>query len=335
MEYRDYYKILGIGREASEEEIKKAYRKLAKKYHPDLSKDPKAQQKFSEVNEAYEVLSDEKKRKRYDQLGSSWSDGQSVNMDDLSSVFGGKNPFEGVHFDFGGGGRGSGGGMGSDFFETLFGGLHSQGAGRRSSGRGGRQKQSPFFGEEMASSPAEGEMEAEITIPLEDSYGGKTRQVNLTLSKPGTFGRPIQLDRSFEVKIPQGILEGQKIRLAGQGSGGSDLFLKVKFEKHPDLYAEGRDVYGILPVTPWEAALGGQISYRFMNQDFEVKLPPETSGGQKMKFSGKGLPHAKGTAGDLYLKVQIKNPPKLSVKEKELYEKLSKASSYNPRQSGG
>ncbi|MEK7482877.1 MAG: DnaJ C-terminal domain-containing protein [Planctomycetota bacterium] len=356
MEYQDYYAKIGVSKSATQEEIKKAYRALAKKFHPDVSKEPNAEKKFTQINEAYEVLSDPEKRKKYDMFGDSggFQQGQQFSQEDLASMFGKGSPFEGFSFNFGGqggqggpgrpgaqGGSGRGGpqfdfgdGAGgfSDFFETLFGG--NPGNNQKKGGRKGRPTRSPFtegFENQAHSSAGETPLEAVLTIPIEDSYLGVEKQVSLKIPKSGTFGRTIELDRAFSIKVPKGITEGQKIRLAGQGSQGSDILLEIKFEKHKEFTIEGRDIHGYLHVTPWEAALGGEISYRFINEEFKVRIPPNSNGGQKMKFAGKGLPNPKGPPGDIYLQLQIKNPPSLNPKQKELYQKLADQSSYNPR----
>lgn len=341
MEYQDYYQKLGVSRNATTEEIKKAYRKLAKKYHPDVCKEPNAEKKFAEINEAYEVLYDEEKRKRYDQFGQNYKHGQQFSEEDLASMFGKGSPFEGFSFNFGGGsggrtqfdfggGAGSGGSGFSDFFETLFGGAAQGMGGTRGSRSRSRQNFSENF--ENASGAEHPPMEAVLTIPIEDAYSGPEKQITLKIPKPGTFGRPVELERTFTLKIPKGVTEGQKIRLAGQGSYGADILLEIKFEKHKELRLEGRDIHGFLPITPWEAALGGEIHYKFMGEEFMVRIPPNTTGGQKMKFAQKGLPNPKGNAGDLYLQLLLKNPATLNAKQKELYQKLGEISDYNPRE---
>lgn len=316
VKFKDYYEILGVPRTATQEEIQRAYRKLARKYHPDVNKEPGAEERFKEINEAYEVLKDPEKRKRYDQLGANWKAGQDFTPPpgwDVHFDFGpetGKG-FEDVIFGFGG--RGGSGGF-SDFFEMLFG--KARQAGGRTSGftwvRDGADQ------------------EAIIRISLEDAYYGAQKVVTLP-----------QGQKTYEVKIPAGILPGQKIRLAGQGEPGigggrsGDLYLKVEIEPHPVYRLEGRDLYMNLPVTPWEAALGGNVTVDTIGGTVTIRIPPGTQSGQKLRLRGKGMPNPKGSSGDLYAVVQIMVPKSLSDEERELFEKLREISRFNPRSGAG
>jgi len=313
VKYKDYYEILGVPRTATQEEIQRAYRKLARKYHPDVNKEPGAEEKFKEINEAYEVLKDPEKRKRYDQLGAHWKTGQDFTPP----------PGWEVHFDFGPGagkgvediifgfgGRGSSGF--SDFFEALFGGMRRGQAGAETSGftrvRDGADQ------------------EATIRISLEDAYHGAQKIITLPNSH-----------KTYEVKIPAGILPGQKIRLAGQGEPGigggrsGDLYLKVEIEPHPVYRLEGRDLYMNLPIAPWEAALGGDVTVDTIAGPVTIRIPSGTQSGQKLRLKGKGMPNPKGAPGDLYAVVQIMVPKHLTAKERELFEKLRDISTFNPR----
>ncbi len=313
VQYKDYYEILGVPRNATQEEIQRAYRKLARKYHPDVNKEPGAEEKFKEINEAYEVLKDPEKRKRYDQLGAHWKAGQEFTPP----------PGWDIHFDFGSGGGvediffgGFGGESGfSDFFEMLFGGARRKHRARQNYSTGG------FTWVRDGS-----DQEATIRISLEDAYRGTTKTITLPHN-----------NKTYEVKIPRGILPGQKIRLAGQGSPGmgggrsGDLYLRVEIEPHPVFRLEGRDLYMDLPVTPWEAALGGDISVNTLDGSVTVKIPPGTQSGQKLRLRGKGMPNPKGVPGDLYAVIQIKVPKHLTSEERRLFEELKRVSQFNPR----
>lgn len=321
VKFRDYYEVLGVSRNAGQEEIQRAYRKLARKYHPDVNKEPGAEEKFKEINEAYEVLKDPEKRAKYDQLGSHWRAGQDFRPP----------PGWDVHFDFGTGpGQQeffwSGSGDFSDFFEMLFGGQgfrRAQAAGRSRPGAAWRQPGA--------------DRHATLRITLEDAFHGAAKTIALqgmTTAIDGTVRPEV---KSFEVKIPKGILPGQKIRLSGQGyegvSGGppGDLYLEAEIEPHPVYRLEGRDLYMDLPVTPWEAALGAEVSVTTLGGTFSLKVPSGSQSGQKLRLRGKGMPNPKGTAGDLYAVLKIVVPKKLTRDEKTLFEKLRDVSTFNPR----
>lgn len=316
VQYKDYYEILGVSRSATQEEIQRAYRKLARKYHPDVNKEPGAEEKFKEINEAYEVLKDPEKRKKYDQLGANWRAGQEFRPP----------PGWDVHFDFGAGSQGFdniffGGFRGesesgfSDFFELLFGGPR-----RRHSGYSGTTTGGFTWVRDGADS------EATIRISLEDAYKGSVKTITL----PGE-------NKTLEVKIPAGILPGQKIRLAGQGRPGvgggksGDLYLTVEIEPHPKYRLEERDIYIDLPVTPWEAALGATVSVDTPRGPVSIRIPQGSQSGQKLRLRGKGMPNPKGKPGDLYAVVQIKVPRTLSPKERELFEELRRISPFDAR----
>lgn len=324
VKFRDYYETLGVSRDASPEEIRKAYRTLARKYHPDVNKDPEAETKFKAVNEAYEVLKDPDKRKKYDQLGRDWKAGQDFRP---------PPGFESFSFNFGGpGGRGgsfrAGGSEFSDFFEALFGGGFHEGfaggGGRRARGRaspfGGFED---FSGFEAGPGAFGGDVETEIEVPLEKIVQGG--QMSVRVAEQG------QAPRSYDIRIPKGIAEGRKIRLAGQGRDGGDLFLKVKYASDSRFTLEGQDVTVDARVAPWEAALGTKVPVETLDGMIQLTIPAGSSSGRKMRVRGHGLPGRDGARGDLFVRVMIHVPEKLSKKEKELLEQLAKASDFDPR----
>ncbi|MDX2442864.1 MAG: DnaJ C-terminal domain-containing protein [Bacteroidales bacterium] len=311
MEYKDYYKILGVNKKATSAQIKKEYRKLARKYHPDVNKDSNAEQKFKEVGEAYEVLKDPEKRKAYDQYGSSWKAGKERQHQQQQQGAG----FGGEGFDFGGGFDGSG--DYSDFFESLFGG------GR---GRGGAKRQS-------RSQKGE-DIDASITVPLTDAYEGSTRRINFTVQSMTPEGQLVNKPLNLNVKIPKGIKNGQKIRLKGQGAPGhnggetGDMYIKVEFEKNQTFDVKGSDVYVNLPLAPWEAALGATINVPSPVSNIKVKIPAGSAQGKKLRLKGKGIP-AKAP-GDLYVVINIVLPPANDKKARKVYEEM-KDLNFNPR----
>jgi len=327
MEYTDYYQVLGIGRDAKQDEIKKAYRKLARKYHPDVSKEPDAGAKFKEIGEAYAVLRDPEKRAAYDQLGANWQAGQDFRPPpDWNQGWefrgGGKGYDDG--FGSGGGAEGFDAGGFSDFFETLFG-----GGGRGFGGGGG-------FGGAQGAYRARGEdHHAKIVIDLEDAYQGATRAITLRAADYADDGRVTTRERTLNVKIPKGIRQGQQIRLAGQGGpgmGGSDsgdLYLEVEFNPHRHYRVEGADVYLDLPVTPWEAALGAKIKVPTPLGTVNLKVPKGTTRDRTLRLKGRGIPSK--NVGDLYVVLQIALPPADSKKAKEAYEAMKSELDFNPR----
>jgi curved DNA-binding protein len=332
VKFRDYYEVLGVPRTASDDDVRKEYRKLARKYHPDVNPgDKAAEDKFKEINEAYQVLSDPGKRKRYDQLGENWKAGS-----DFTPPPGGNGA--GVHFDFGdlfGGQRGSSGF--SDFFESVF---ERGGAGRA----GGRFRERGR------------DIEAEITLTLEEAHRGGTRGITLQATEPcpdcggtgakdgkkcptcrgsGTIRRP----KSFDVTIPAGVRAGSVIRLAGQGEPGAngmppgDLLLHVQIQPHRLFEMVGDDDIEIeLPVAPWEAALGAKVNVPTLDGAVEMTIRAGSQGGQRLRLRGQGLTRRGGSRSDEYVKLKIVNPPRLTPKEKELYEKLASESRFNARE---
>jgi curved DNA-binding protein len=307
--YQDYYEALGVPRDAGEDEIRRAYRRLAREYHPDVNKDPGAEDRFKEISEAYEVLRDPEKRERYDRLGANWRSGQDVSGAAGFDDFGGQGGFGDVRVEFGDGGDFS------DFFESFFG---SRGAGRRGGGFGG------FEGFEGFSTRG-GDQEAELELTLEEAAAGGRRKISLADG------------REYEVNIPRGVRNGQRIRLAGEGGRGSgtgpsgDLFLRVRVRPHPRFRVEGRDLYADLPVTPWEAALGATVPMRTLTGTTRVRVPAGSSCGRKLRLRGEGMPGARDEAGDLYATVKIEVPKRLTTEERELFERLADVSAFAPQ----
>jgi curved DNA-binding protein len=308
MEFKDYYQTLGVARDATADEIKKAFRKLARKYHPDVSKESDAERRMREVNEAYAVLSDPEKRAAYDQLGRGYQPGQDFRPPpdwDAGFEFSGRgfSPHEAADF--------------SDFFAELF--------GRMGGGRGGFQAR----GEDH---------HAKVMLDLEDAFHGATRQISLRVPRMDAQGR-LSLDtRTLTVKIPKGVREGQTIRLAGQGSPGvggapaGDLLLEVHFRPHPRFRAEGRDLRLTLPVAPWEAALGAIIPVEMPNGSLRVRIPAGAQSGHTLRVRGKGIP---GTPpGDLLIEARVVLPPADTPKARELYESMARELAFDPRTNG-
>lgn len=311
MEYRDYYKILGVSRNASQDELKRAYRKLARKYHPDVSKEPDAEERFKQLHEAYEVLKDPQKRAAYDQLGSDWKAGQEFRPP----------PNWDAGFEFRGGGfTGADASDFSDFFESLFG--RSFNAGARP---GHRARGEDHF--------------AKIVIDLEDAYRGATRSVTLRVPVVDAQGRVQTQTRTLNVHIPKGIKEGQHIRLAGQGSGGfgagpaGDLYLEIAFQPHPFYRVEGRDVYLDLPVAPWEAALGAAIKAPTPGGIVELQIPAGSANGRKLRLKDRGIPG--NPPGHLYAVLVIVLPPADTEKARSFYRQMQRELAFNPRRALG
>jgi curved DNA-binding protein len=326
VKYRDYYEVLGIARGADQDAVQRAYRKLARKYHPDVNKAADAEDKFKEINEAYEVLKDPEKRKMYDQLGPNWRQGQDFRPP----------PGWETNFDFGRGGAGQSaefqwGGAGgfSDFFETLFGGRGFQQA--RGGGRPGG------FGQGTVWRQAGADQETTLRITLEDAFRGGTKPIALQTQAIGPQGQLQLQEKRYDVKIPPGIVPGQKIRLSGQGGEGmgggprGDLYLTVEFEPHSIYTLKGRDIYVDVPVTPWEAVLGAEVEAPTPAGSVTLKIPQGTQNGRKLRLRARGMPNPKGNAGDLYATVKIMVPTAPSPKETELFEELKKSSAFNPR----
>jgi curved DNA-binding protein len=323
VQYKDYYQTLGVPRTASADEMKKAFRKLAREFHPDVAKDKKrAEEKFKDINEAYEVLSDPDKRKKYDELGANWKSGAEFRSPPGNGNFGGQNPRgrtvtpEEFETQFGGTGF-------SDFFEQLFGARMRGGA----DGFGPR----PSFEEREAAERGR-DIEGDIMVSLEEVMNGSVREVNVR--RP--VGRTVK-EETYPVKIPAGVGEGQKLRVSGRGEAGSgggeagDLFLRVRFAKHPDFEVEEHNLIYEAEVAPWEAVLGAEISVPAIDGRVKIKIPAGTQGGQKLRVRGRGLPQRAGARGDLIVVTQIAVPAKISDAEKKLWEQLQRESKFNPR----
>ncbi len=309
MEFKDYYSMLGVERDASEDDIRRAYRKLARKYHPDVSKESDAETRMRDVNEAYDVLRDKEKRQAYDNLAAGVSPEGSFQpppgWDEGFEFHRGAAPGDEAQF--------------SEFFSSLFGGRNR---------RGGAQQQQEFR--------ARGEdHHAAIEVDLEDALKGATRDISLRSMQMDEQSRPHMQTRTLSVRIPAGVREGQYIRLAGQGMPGygggenGDLYLEVRFKPHPRYRADGRDLYMTLPVAPWEAALGASVHAPTPGGTVEVSIPAGSANGRKLRLRGRGIPG--DPPGDLYLVLDLVLPPADSEAAKEAYRKLQQDLPFNPR----
>ncbi|MFJ7566292.1 DnaJ C-terminal domain-containing protein [Herminiimonas sp. NPDC097707] len=312
MKFKDYYEILGVKRDATQDEIKGAYRKLARKYHPDVSKEANAEARFKEMGEAYKVLKDPEQRASYDQLGANWKNGQDFQPPpnaDAGFEFSGR----GAHADFGDGSDFS------DYFEQMFG---------QQTGWRGQHRTRHVQGEDH---------HAKVQIDLEDAYRGAERNISLRMPTVDEHGHVVTKERTLSVNIPKGIRAGQTLRLAGQGGPGigqgkaGDLYLEIVFRPHPRYRVDGRDVYVDLPLAPWEAALGASIAVPTPEGSVELTIPPNSSAGRKLRLKGKGIPGKE--AGDLYAVLTIVLPPAQTEKAKEAYRALKETLDFNPRAS--
>ena len=321
---RDYYEALGVSREATTEEIQQAYRKLARRYHPDVNKDPAAEERFKEINDAYQALSDPKTRARYDRFGPDFrripEDYDERVAAGVGAGFGGAG-FGGATAGFGSGRGGSGqrvrvtrgfGGAGGGGFDDLFGDLFGAGSAARG-----------------ATGPIPGaDQEAELELSAEEAYRGGRRQVTLA----GPDGA-----RRYTVTIPPGVVDGQRIRLAGQGGRASgdgqagDLYLRVRIAPHPRYRLSGRDIHLTLPVSPWEAALGATVPVTTPGGEVKVHVPAGSSSGRRLRLRGEGMPDPRGSPGDLYAEVSVLVPARLSDRERALFEELAAVSTFDPR----
>jgi curved DNA-binding protein len=309
VQFRDYYETLGVAKTATEDEIRSAFRKLARKFHPDVAKDKAtAEEKFKQINEAYEVLSDPDKRKKYDELGSNWNQPGGFQPPPGGGFrqYGGGNGRD-VEFEFGGTGF-------SDFFEAFFGG------GRGQPGFGGGPSRSRAAGAERGQ-----DVEADLMVTLEEAAEGSTRQVSLRRSASSKL-------ETYQVKIPRGVREAQRIRLAGQGEAGArggksgDLFLRVRLARHPDFSVEGNDLVHELRVAPWQAVLGAELQVPTLGGNARLKIPPGTQPGQRFRLRERGLPNADGSRGNLYVDAKVTLPKTLTDGEREVWERLAAVS---------
>ena len=312
MRYKDYYAVMGVDRDATQDEIKRAYRKLARKYHPDVSKEPDAEARFKELGEAYEVLKDPEKRAAYDGLGEKWQEGQDFRPPpDWNEGF----EFHGGEF------TGATAEEFSDFFDSLFGRGGTRGGFARSSRRTFRARGEDTY--------------AKILIDLEDAFTGKGRAVTLEHTELGADGRPSVKQRTLNVRIPKGVRQGQHIRLAGQGSPGigggeaGDLYLEVEFRPHRYYRVEGKDVFIDLPVAPWEAALGSTVKVRTPGGYVDLTIPPNSANGRKLRLKERGIPARQ--PGDLFVVLTIALPKADTAAAKAAYEDFRQAFDFEPR----
>ena len=342
VQFKDYYEVLAVPRGASEDDIRKSFRKLARLYHPDVAKDKKtAEDKFKEINEAYEVLGDPAKRKKYDELGANWKQGAEFRpppgwQGRRGQAFSGGQPGADFETHFGGTGF-------SDFFETLFG-----AAGRR--GGGGFNG----FAEEESSAERGRDVEGDIMVTLEEAFRGSVRAINVQRASScescggsgvrnkqvckncGGSGQVVKAD-AHQVRIPPGVTEGQRLRIAGRGGAGQgggasgDLFLRVRLAKHPEFEVEDHNLIHEIELAPWEAVLGAQISVPTLEAPVNIKILPGTQTGQRLRVRGRGLPQPGGARGDLLVGVRVEVPKTVSEAERELWKKLASESRFNPR----
>lgn len=344
MDFKDYYAVLGVAKTAGTEEIRKAFRALARKYHPDVAKDKKsAEEKFKEINEAYEVLGDPEKRRKYDELGMAWKEGAGFAGRSSAKGTGGRTSNRrnsgrsrsggGFEYQFDGTGF-------SDFFEEFF---------------GSRQQRPGFGGFDTSAGESRGaDVEADMLVSLEEVLSGGTRPVSLKWTEncgscggSGVAGRgecsschgsgSREVARKFQVRIPVGIREGQKLKVSGQGgeggSGGNpgDLYLRVRLARHPDFRTEGNHLFHDLDLAPWEAVLGCTLSVPTLGGRVQIRIPPGAQPGQQMRVRGAGLPGMDGVKGDLHVVLHIAVPTELSEAERKNWERLAEESGFRPR----
>ena len=324
VQFKDYYETLGVAKTATQDEIRKAFRKLARQHHPDMAKakDKKAAEaKFKEINEAYEVLSDPDKRGKYDTLGADWERGGAgqppPNWQDFARGQGGAAAAGGgPEFHFGGTGF-------SDFFETFFGGAggkHRAGKHDPFAGFQGAGVEDEFGGHRPAMRGED--VEADIMVTLDEALKGSKRNISFRRADNAKA-------ESYNVRIPPGVSEGQRIRLAGQGGkhprggGAGDLFLRVKFSRHPDFRVEGHDLVHELELKPWQAVLGAEVMTPTLDGAVKLRVPPGTQHGQRFRLKGRGLPKSAGARGDLFVTAEIEMPKSLTSEQRALWEKLA------------
>ena len=318
MDYKDYYAVLGVARDAGQDEIKRAYRKLARKFHPDVSQEADAEQKFKALGEAYEVLKDPEKRAAYDQLGKGWHSGEEFRPP----------PGWDAGFEFSGGGQDAAGhGDFSDFFETLFGGM-------------GREPRQGFHRPKAPRGRGE-DHHASIEVGVEEAFSGATLALQLRIPEYDAAGHLTTRDRKLQVKVPRGVTTGKRIRLPGQGAPGfnggpaGDLYLEVRLRPHPLFDVDGKDVFLTLPIAPWEAALGAKVKVPTLGGKVDVSIPRGARSGQKLRLRERGMPVPGGVAGDQFVVLQIVTPPADSEGVEALYRELADKSAFNPRANFG
>lgn len=311
MKYKDYYAALGVAREASDAAIKSAYRKLAQKYHPDVTKDPKGEEKFKEVAEAYQTLKDPEKRAAYDRLGHHRPGQDFRPPPDWEREFSARGFGASEQADLG------------ELFEQLFGTMGGRGHGPRD-GRGGFAMPGQDF-------------EAAVHITLEEAARGTEVKLDLSIPEAGPDGRLRREPKEVTVRIPKGVTDGQKLRVPGKGGSGLNggpagaLYLAIVLRPHPLFKTSGHDLYLDLPVAPWEAVLGASVEIPTLEGKVRLKIPAGARAGQQFRLGGRGLPRPRGGAGDLYAVLQIATPSAMSPRERELYEDLARESTFNPR----
>ena len=324
MDYIDYYKILGVSKDASKDEIQRAYRKLARKFHPDVNKDKDAEEQFKKINEANAVLKDPEKRKRYDTYGQNWQQGgfqQPPDWNQDGSYKRGGDGFSGGSFKFSRDGGFSDAEGFSDFFNNLFGG----GFDNRRSGYGGFDMPGRSH-------------EAEITVSLADIYHGATKALSLQSYESGPDGQIRPVTKTLQVKIPKGVTDGSVIRLAGQGEKGSgggatgDLLLKINLAPDFRFRVDGHNLYTVVAVTPWEAALGTKVPIQTIEGSVTLTVPKGSQNGRKLRLRDKGIPKRSGAQGDIIVELEIRIPDKLTGDEETLLKELSQKSRFNPRE---
>ena len=342
VQFKDYYQVLGVPRTASDDEIKKAFRKLARQYHPDVAKNKKeAEEKFKDVNEAYEVLGDPAKRKKYDELGPNWKQGADFRpppgWEGFQGFGGGGGRGTRQHYDFRFGGTGF-----SDFFEQLFG-----SAGRRAGGVAPDEDGYEYVERGR-------DIEGDIMVTLNEAVNGSVRSVSLQRAAPcehcgGTGMRAkhvcnvcggtgqVQKTETYQVRIPAGVREGQRLRIAGRGEAGTggaapgDLFLRVRLAKHPDFEMEGENLVSEVAVAPWEAVLGAQVPVPTLDGSIDIKIPAGTQNGQRLRIRSRGLPIKGGGRGELFVKVTVRVPSQVNERERVLWEQLARESKFDSR----
>ena len=338
MKFKDYYEILGVARDASTDEIKKAFKKLAHKYHPDISKDPAGEEKFKEVNEAYKTLKDPELRKAYDQLGRH-NPGEQFRPPPGWEQYAQGADFSGGHggaSGFGGGGFGAGGFEGAGFEDIDLSELFAQMGRARAHGAGAHAGRGAHAGGQGFQQAGQ-DFEVTAHISLDEAAKGTTLELNLEMPEYDAQGRVHRVPQVFKARIPKGATDGQKMRLPGKGGKGfnggpnGDLYLNIALHPHPLFRPDGHDLFLDLPITPWEAALGAEIEVPTLDGSVRMKIPAGTPAGRKLRLPGRGLPKPKEGAGDQYVIVQIATPTELSDAEKALYQQLADGSTFNPR----